>query len=121
MFFTRVCDSVHNRGVGSASLHAWIHLPRPEAGIPLEPEACIPPEPEAGIPPEPEAGIPPEPEAGTPLGAYTPTPTAVHAGTYGQQAGGTHPTGMQSCLIKILFYQTRTCRWSYPSFCTALD
>ena len=29
------------------------------------------------------------PEAGTPLGA-------VHAGRYGQQAGGMHPTGMQS-------------------------
>ena len=24
-------------------------------------------------------------------------PTTVHAGRYGQQAGGTHPTGMQSC------------------------
>ena len=31
------------------------------------------------------------PEAGTP-----PFPT-VHAGRYGQQAGGMHPTGMQSC------------------------
>ena len=27
---------------------------------------------------------------------YTP-PGAVHAGRYGQQAGGTHPTGMHSC------------------------
>ena len=25
------------------------------------------------------------------------TPRAVHAGRYGQQAGGTHPTGMNSC------------------------
>ena len=38
-----------------------------------------------------------------PLGADTPQdlrqapPTAVHAGRYGQQAGGTHPNGMQSC------------------------
>ena len=24
-------------------------------------------------------------------------PPAVHAGRYGQQAGGTHPTGMHSC------------------------
>ena len=24
---------------------------------------------------------------------------AVHAGRYGQQAGGTHPTGMHSCLV----------------------
>ena len=35
------------------------------------------------------AGIPPP-------GADTP-PCAVHAGRYGQQAGGMHPTGMQSC------------------------
>ena len=25
-------------------------------------------------------------------------PEAVHAGRYGQQAGGTHPTGMHTCL-----------------------
>ena len=30
------------------------------------------------------------PQAGTP-------PGAVHVGVYGQQAGGTHPTGMHSC------------------------
>ena len=29
-------------------------------------------------------------------------PRAVHAGRYGQQAGGTHPTGMHSCLIIIV-------------------
>ena len=41
-----------------------------------------------------QARIPPQ--AGTdPLGEYTP-PDTVHAG-YGQQAGGTHPTGMHSC------------------------
>ena len=27
----------------------------------------------------------------------TPPPPADHAGRYGQRAGGTHPTGMQSC------------------------
>ena len=36
---------------------------------------------------------------------YTPQqtlpPRTVHAGRYGQQVGGTHPTGMQSCLNKI--------------------
>ena len=33
-------------------------------------------------------------------------PGAVHAGRYGQQAGGTHPTGMHSCLLSFdnLFY-----------------
>ena len=38
---------------------------------------------------------PPGPEAGTP----PPGPEAVHAGRYGQQAGSTHPTGMQSCFV----------------------
>ena len=36
------------------------------------------------------------PEAGTPPPGAD-TPTAVHAERYGQQAGDTHPTGMQSC------------------------
>ena len=30
-------------------------------------------------------------------------PGTVHAGRYGQQAGGTHPTGMQSC-INVKFF-----------------
>ena len=34
---------------------------------------------------------------------YTPgsrqPPCAVHAGRYGQQAGGTHPTGMHTCIF----------------------
>ena len=33
----------------------------------------------------------------TPQTRYTPPPNAEHAGRYGQWAGGTHPTGMQSC------------------------
>ena len=41
------------------------------------------------------------PRPGTPLAPPPrpgiPPPHAVHAGRYGQQAGGMHPTGMQSC------------------------
>ena len=40
------------------------------------------------------AGIPPGP--GTPRDQAP--PGAEHAGRYGQRAGGTHPTGMQSCI-----------------------
>ena len=40
--------------------------------------------------------IPPD-QRQTPLGADTP-PRTVHAGRYGQQAGGTHPTGMHTYL-----------------------
>ena len=36
------------------------------------------------------------PQSRRPPGADTPSPT-VHAGRYGQQAGGTHPTGMHTC------------------------
>ena len=47
----------------------------------------------------------PPPREQTPQGADTPPPKeqtppcTVHAGRYGQQAGGTHPTGMHTCLI----------------------
>ena len=43
------------------------------------------------------------PRADTPPpGADIPPPNTEHAGRYGQRAGGTHPTGMQSCLIIFL-------------------
>ena len=44
----------------------------------------------------PQSRCPPEQ---TPPGADTPPPPeqTEHAGRYGQRAGGTHPTGMQSC------------------------
>ena len=58
--------------------------------------------PQAGTPPgqvhPPWADTPPQ--AGTPPRAGIP-PRAVHAGRYGQQAGGTHPTGMHSCLMML--------------------
>ena len=60
----------------------------------------------SGNPVHPQTRYPPGP--GTPQGPgtspgtrYTPgpgaPPGAVHAGRYGQQASGTHPTGMHSC------------------------
>ena len=70
------------------------------------PPRCRPPQ---IRPPGPEVDTPLEqtppprsrpPRAGTPLGADTPPPLgAVYAGRYGQQAGGTHPTGMHTCII----------------------
>ena len=52
-----------------------------------------------GLDTPPGCGPPPWPRH--PLGADTPReqtpPEAVHAGRYGQRAGGMHPTGMQSC------------------------
>ena len=81
---------------GSASVHAWIP-------IPLGPGS-----PFGGRPPDQapfwsRTSLGP----GTPLREQTPgtrhSPCTVHAGRYGQQAGGMHPTEMQSCLF-CFFY-----------------
>ena len=67
----------------------------------------------AGIPP-PRTRHPSEqtpPGTGTPLGAEPPRsrpPCAVQAGRYSQQAGGMHPTGMQSFGIYV-FVQVLQC------------
>ena len=49
---------------------------------------------------------PPPDQRQTPPGLRHPPgadpPNAVHAGRYGQQTGGTNPTGMQSCSLKYL-------------------
>ena len=78
--FTPVCHSVH--GGGSVCLSACWDTPPPGS---RHPSWSIHPH----------------------LGADTP-PCAVHAGRYGQQAGGMHPTVMHtflfkaSCLTKVL-------------------
>ena len=66
------------------------------------------------------AGIPPSPGADTPLDQAP--PGAVHPGRYGQQAGGTHPTGMQSCLSLISAFHEKTQNSSAKGrigFCTS--
>ena len=80
--FTAFCDSVHR---GSASVHAG-----------------IPPPPLDQAPPRTRAPKVVAPHEQTPPGADTPHTLApplctVHAGRYNEQAGGMHPTGMQSC------------------------
>ena len=71
-----------------------------EAGTPPSPGADNTASPREQTPPweqtqTPRADIPLWEE--TPPRADTPPPGAEHAGRYGQHAGGTHPTGMQSC------------------------
>ena len=104
--FTGVCDSVKREG-GSASVHAGIPPP-PPADPPWEQTPPSRP-PWEQTPPRtrhpPGADTPQQ----TPPGADTPQdqappgsrhpPGAVHAGRYDQRAGGTHPTGMQSCFV----------------------
>ena len=89
------------------------HPPRPGRYTPPGPGRYTPlgtgrytPRDQAGTPPRDQVGTPPGPgrytpldQAGTPhpppgLGRYSPP-------RYGQRAGGTHPTGMQSCTIKV--------------------
>ena len=76
-FYT--CESFCSQGGGvSASVHTGIHPP----GSRHSPKQASP--------------------GADPPGADTP-PCAVHAGRYGQQAGGTHPTGMHT-YFSILFF-----------------
>ena len=70
--FTTVCHSVHRGGVCLSA--CWGRPPREQT----PPGNRQPPE-----------QTPPPPEQAPPC--------AVHAGRYGQQAGGTHPTGMHTC------------------------
>ena len=44
-------------------------------------------------------------------------PRAVHAWRYGQQAGGMHPTGMQSCFHCHHFVNAATCYHDIHFFC----
>ena len=57
-------------------------------------------------------GYHPPPAPGTPSDQAFPgpgnlPPEAEHAGRYGQRAGGTHPTGMQSCNDWIIVHKDR--------------
>ena len=90
------------------SVHEW------EGGLPQCMLGYHPPgkqtPPWQGRPPSKETPTPPDKvEPPLPVARQTPParqtspgkadlpPRAVHAGRYGQQAGGMHPTGMQSC------------------------
>ena len=93
----------------SVILFTGVGLPHCMLGYtPLQDQRQVPHlEPEAGTPLD-QRQAPPGPEAGTLPGPDTPrnqpptSPSAVHAGRYGQQAGGTHRTGMQSCCVIYL-------------------
>ena len=86
--FTHVCQSFCSRGGLPHCMlgHTTPSHPPDQRQVPTHPRT------RGRYPPS-------RPEAVTP-----PPPSAVHAGRYGQQAGGTHPTGMKSCLNKIRHY-----------------
>ena len=105
-FQKRVSRILFTGGGGSASVHAGI--PPPGPGTPPEPGTPPgarhpPPPPGAGTPPDQALPLGPgTPRPGTPGSKYPldqAPPRAEHAGRYGQRAGSTHPTGMQSCFV----------------------
>ena len=94
--FTRVCDSVHRGGV--CPITCWdTHTPLPWVS---------------------EAGTPPRIRGRHPPSGTRPHPSAVHAGRYRQQAGGTHPTGMHSCFICFQYVLIKHSLDSWNAFCT---
>ena len=120
--FTGVCDSVHGGGVCLSA--CWDTTPplgadTPQSRHPLRsrhPRRSRHPPPGADTP---QADTPGSrhPQSRHPQGSRAPPradtpqeqtpPSAEHAGRYGQCAGGTHPTGMQSCL-EWFFCQSRS-------------
>ena len=65
----------------------------------------------AGTPPRQDTPPPSRytPQVGTPPGRYTPRQCMLG---YGQQAGGTHPTGMHSCRI-LMFLSALNSNYSF--------
>ena len=80
-----------------------------QGGLPQYMLGCILPQTRCRHPPRPEADPPKPPRT---RGRHSP-PGAVHAGRYGQQEGGTHPTGMHSCSLnffacRLIFFRFRS-------------
>ena len=85
--FTPVCHSVHRGGVCLSA--CWDTPPRADTPQEQTPQSRHPWEQTS-----PQEQTPPGRRH---PGANTPPSHVVHAGRYGQQAGGTHPTGMHTC------------------------
>ena len=118
-FYTCLSFCPRGGGVPGQVPPQQVHPPGRYTPLAGTPPAGTPPGRYTPRPVHPPAGTPP-PRAGTPLwqvhprqvhtpdrytpwqvhppGRYPTTQGAVHAGRYGQQAGGMHPTGMHSCL-----------------------
>ena len=111
--FTGVCLST---GGVSAPLHAGIHPPGPKADTPPLPETDTPLRDQRQTPPWDQRKTPPPrdqrqtppgrrpPGQTTPLDKHPIPPPQCMLG-YGQQVGGTHPTGMHSSLVMLLSAQ----------------
>ena len=108
-FYTRLSVILFTGGGVPGQVTPWAGTPHwqvhPQAGTPPQSSTS----PWAGTSPL-LVGTPPpgqvHPQAGTPPWADTPpkgTPPWQCMLGYGQQVGGTHPTGIHSCFLKIHF------------------
>ena len=90
----------------SASVHDGIPPPPPPGRPPGQTPLGRPPP--SGTPPSGTPLLwhptPPPTPAQSPGTRHPPAPRTEHAGRYGQRAGGTHPTGMQSCFLIMNSY-----------------
>ena len=99
LFTGGVPDQVHPPGPGTPPGTRYTSLgPGTSPGTRYTPLGPGTPPPRPGTPPRTRYT---PPRTRYPLGPATPPPGAKHAGRYGQRAGGTHPTGMQSCFIVV--------------------
>ena len=109
--FTGVCDSVH-RGSTLAGTPPWDQVqPFPREQVhPLDPGTPL-----SLVQGTPQDQVHPSRTRHTPRDQVHPTPGAVYAGRYGQEAGGTHPTGMHSCYILhlLLTLVLSLCLWIF--------
>ena len=81
--FSSMCQEFCSQGWGVCLSACWDTTPPPGPGTPQTRHPTGPGTPQSRHPPD------------------QAPPCAVHAGRYGQQAGGMHPTGMQSCVLYI--------------------
>ena len=88
--------------------------PRTRGRYPPGPEAGTPgirgrnPRDQRQVPPRTRGRYPPGPEAGTPQEQTASLQSTVNTRRYGQQAGGMHPTGMQS-YVRVQFTRDEFC------------
>ena len=91
----------HGKSCSDTRRQAHIYRPQRSWGRVIFSQACVILFTGGGGSGSVHAGIPPPPRPGTTRTRHHPPdqvpPGTEHAGRYSQHAGGTHPSGMQSC------------------------
>ena len=102
-----MCKEFFPQGAGCVFQHSFGQIPPPPA--PGQP-------PQAGTIPKEDTLPGQTPPGETPPRQTSPgqTPPVPNTTGYGQQAGGTHPTGMHTCFMNILVQGHRKSCWVPP-------